>query len=117
MRGSLERQRLGRIGVAALAACAIAMAAGCGSDGGSDGGSTNAAASGKQSVDLMLPFPLNVNYVAGTMAADRFFGEEGLDVEFQAVDGSPIVVQQIVAGKADIVIGDRGVAARSTRLR
>jgi NitT/TauT family transport system substrate-binding protein len=116
VRGSLERQRLGRIGVAAHAACAIALTAGCGSDDGDDGGSTNAAASGTQSVDLMLPFPLNVNYVAGTMAADRFFGEEGLDVEFQAVDGSPIVVQQIVAGKAKYGIsGTAAVLAANAR--
>jgi NitT/TauT family transport system substrate-binding protein len=119
VRRSVELKRLGRLGIAAIATCVVALAAGCGSsDDDKDAASSAGAASsgGTQKVDLMLPFPPNVNYVAGTMALDKFFGEEDLDVEFQAVDGSPIVVQQIVAGKAKYGIsGTAAVLAANAR--
>jgi NitT/TauT family transport system substrate-binding protein len=83
----------------AAAVCAAGVAAGCG-DSGSDNAGGSAASAGTKQAELVLPFPPNINYVAGLNATDRFFKQEGVEVKFQSVDGSPIVVQQIVAGKA-----------------
>jgi ABC-type nitrate/sulfonate/bicarbonate transport system substrate-binding protein len=88
----------------------IGAAAGCGSSDDSSASTSSATASAgasttagteTQKANLLLPFPLNVNYVSGVMAADKYFGQQGLDVDFQSVDGSPVLVQQMVAGKAD----------------
>jgi NitT/TauT family transport system substrate-binding protein len=105
VRKSTERRARSR-GLAVAVAAAIAAAgvvAGCGSDSSSDkaaSGGSSGSSGGVKQAELVLPFPPNINYVAGTNAADQFFKKQGVSVKFQSVDGSPIVVQQIVAGKA-----------------
>jgi ABC-type nitrate/sulfonate/bicarbonate transport system substrate-binding protein len=111
MRITSRRSRVVRGSLLAVAVALMpAVAAGCGSDdeGAASSGSSSASGSGgageMQSATLLLPYPMNLNYVAGVMAADRFFEEEGLDVKVESVDGSPVVAQQLVAGRAEFAV-------------
>jgi NitT/TauT family transport system substrate-binding protein len=96
-----------RLLLAVAAAAVLAVAVGCGSDDDDEGGAASAGSSsggGTQQATLLLPYPMNLNYVAGIMAADRYFEEEGLEVEVESVDGSPVVAQQLVADRAKFAV-------------
>lgn len=59
-----------------------------------------------QQVEVLMAFPLGILRPGLVMALDRFFEEEGLDVTFNAVDGSSVVSQQLIAGNASFGILD-----------
>lgn len=98
----------------AAAAAAALVASGCGSD---DDGDATASTSGAsstagvetQDVQLLLPAPVGLNWTAFLIARERFWPQEGLDVEGVGTDGSSAVVQQIVSGN-----GTYGLAGAST---
>lgn len=96
-----ERRRARVAGVLILA-LALAVAAGCGGDSGSEGepaaGGEGPSAQSSQSVQLLLPAPAGINFVGYHVARERFWPEEGLDVEGIATDGSSVVAQQLASG-------------------
>lgn len=97
----VRRTRSLRVATAAVAGVlAVGAVAACGdsSDDSEASGGTDAAET--QSVDVLLPAPLGLNWTAFLVAQDKFYPEEGLDVEAQPVDGSSAVTQQLSAGNA-----------------
>jgi len=90
------RTRVLRALPAALVLAAVALA-GCGSD---DDPAAGGAAGGEatESVQLLLPAPAGINFLGYHVAKERFWKEEGLDVEGVVTDGSSVVAQQLVSG-------------------
>lgn len=73
--------------------------AGCGgSDDEGSSGENEAAGSGNESVELLLPAPAGVNFLGFHVAKELYWPEDGLDVEAVVTDGSSVVAQQLVSG-------------------
>lgn len=95
--------RLWRAPVVLLAVVFAAgvVAAGCGGD--DDSASSGAGASGggakTQDVNLVIPAPLGIYFPSVIVAQKKFWPEAGLNVKLLPTDGSPIVAQQLIAGK------------------
>lgn len=107
--------------VAAVAALAVA---GCGgssdnSAGGSAGATDQAASSGgggTQDVKLLLSYKDSISFLSVLVAKDRYFGQEGLNVETLPSDGSEYDIQQMIAGRFDYaVVGAQNVAIGASK--
>jgi NitT/TauT family transport system substrate-binding protein len=89
------------LGLAMLTAALAA--AGCGSDdnkAASSSGSSSGSSSAKtQDVSLVVPAPVGIYFPSVIVAQKKFWPEAGLNVKLLPTDGSPIVAQQLVAGK------------------
>ena len=75
-----------------------------------------------QSVRLLIPFPEGLAWPGLMVAMDRYYEEEGLDVELIPVDGSSLVLSQLISGQekfgvvvaADVLVANsRGAELRS----
>lgn len=102
-----SRRRSGRWWVAALVSLAL-VAAACGDDG--DEG-TDGDGQGAEIIELTatIPFPSGVVFYPLYVAEARgYFEEEGLSVTTEPVDGSGQVLQQLLAGQAQIGLPSPG---------
>ena len=86
---------------------AVMLVAGCGGDDEAEpAGSANqdgaAAENGgeSKSVELVIGFPVGVYMPSLVVGTERTWPALGLDVTLAPVDGSPVVAQQLVAGRA-----------------
>ena len=100
----MERKRAFRgrgVLLALLCAGALAMfGAGCGGDDDDDGGDTSGGGSGgTENVTLTLPYQDSIVWIGYEVARDQFYPDLGLEMETQAVDGSSLVTQQLIAGQ------------------
>lgn len=84
--------------LAAATLLAASMVAGCGSDDGESGDENGGSGSGTEKVQLLLPAPAGVNFLGFHVAKEKFWPEDGLDVEPVVTDGSSVVAQQLVSG-------------------
>jgi NitT/TauT family transport system substrate-binding protein len=78
---------------------------GCGGD---DESSSSSATNSSEleNVRLMLPYRDSIIFPGLMIAKDRYFAEEGLDVETLPSDGSSFVIQQLIAGNVDYGLAD-----------
>jgi ABC-type nitrate/sulfonate/bicarbonate transport system substrate-binding protein len=97
----LRRSKKWLFTVAALTALSL-LAAACGGDG-DDGDSGDG---GPATVKLAFAFPPDIS-MPGYFVSEElgFFEDENLTVELQIVDGTSSVIQQVVAGQADVGVG------------
>jgi len=77
-----------------------------GSDDSSGSGTGGEGEGGLVEVELLAPFPPSILRPGLIMAQDRYFEEEGLDVTVTTVDGSSVVLQQLIAENASMGLLD-----------
>lgn len=89
---------------AALALSLTAAACGGDDDGGSAGGGGSEGET--ETVRVAFAFPPDIS-MPGYFVSEElgFFEEEGIEIDPQIVDGTSSVIQQLVAGQADVGIG------------
>jgi len=90
--------------VAATAALALGLAAcGGGGDSGDDTASGGGGGGGTEKLTFLMPAPSIIQYHPWFVAEELgYFEDEGVEVEIVAGDGSSSILQQIIAGNADV---------------
>jgi NitT/TauT family transport system substrate-binding protein len=99
--GGTATRRRTRLAPALVSLLAALVLAGCGGSDESTSADEGAPAEETQEVrevTVVLPVPLGLFWSAYIVAADRFYPEHGIEVEFVSVDGSASAVQQIALG-------------------
>ena len=95
--------------VAATAALALGLAA-CGGGGdGEDTAASGGGGGGTEKLTFLMPAPSVIQYHPWFVAEELgYFEEEGVEVEVVAGDGSSSILQQLIAGNADVAAPSPG---------
>jgi NitT/TauT family transport system substrate-binding protein len=94
------RGRRALLALVCVGALAI-VGAGCGDDDDDGGSTTGGGGGGTENVTLTLPYQDSIVWLGYEVARDQFYPELGVNPETQALDGSSLVTQQLIAGQLD----------------